>query len=272
MRFRTVVCDDEPDAREGIVELLRRDTEIILVGEARNGTEAAAAIERQSPDLVLLDIQMPKLDGLAVVTEAVNAGRSPVFVFVTAYDEYALKAFEVHALDYLLKPFSDARFFEAIRLAKARVRERRACAQELEIAAVDYLEHFMVRLGGKVTLLRTADVDWIEADDYYARLHVGERSYLVRETMQRLEVRLDPRRFVRVHRSAIIQIDRLRRIEPHTKRSHVLTLVDGTRLVLSRGRRSALEAAIGGASRQRRERRGDYAQKRVAAAARISAT
>jgi two-component system LytT family response regulator len=273
-RFKTLVCDDEPDAREGIVELLRGDREILLVGEARNGAEAAAEIERQSPDLVFLDIQMPKLDGLGVVTQTASGQRPPVFVFVTAYDEYALKAFEVHALDYLLKPFSDARFSEALAGAKARVRERRACELGLEIAALlrpwdastssdelsgssagsatnrdfasGHIEHFMVRLGGKVTLLRVADIDWIEADDYYAKLHVAGRTYLVRETMQQLENKLDPRKFVRVHRSAIVQIDRLRTLEPYIKGSHVLTLKDGTRLALSRGRRSAFEAAIGG--------------------------
>ena len=270
-RFKAVVCDDEPDAREGIVELLRRDAEILLVGEARNGREATAEIARQSPDLVFLDIQMPKLDGLGVVAEVANGQRSPVFVFVTAYDEYALKAFEVHAIDYLLKPFSDERFAEALNAAKARVRERRACELGQQIAALlqpwgeesngdsvdtglgstlvtgrGYLEHFMVRLGGKVTLVRVADVDWIEADDYYAKLHVGGRSYLIRETMQQLEAKLDPHQFVRVHRSAIVQIDRLRTLEPYIKGSHVLTLKDGTRLALSRGRRSAFEAAIGG--------------------------
>jgi two-component system, LytTR family, response regulator len=273
-KFTTLVCDDEPDAREGIVELLRRDDEIELVGEARNGAEAAAAIERHAPDLVFLDIQMPKLDGLGVVSHVATGQRSPVFVFVTAYDEYALKAFEVHALDYLLKPFSDGRFSEALTAAKARVRERRACELGLEIAALlrpweapassgdaessgagsttnlefgrGYLEHFMVRLGGKVTLLRVADIDWIEADDYYAKLHVAGRTYLIRETMQELESKLDPRKFVRVHRSAIVQIDRLRTLEPYIKGSHVLTLRDGTRLALSRGRRLAFEAAIGG--------------------------
>jgi two-component system, LytTR family, response regulator len=273
-RLKAVVCDDEPDAREGMVELLRRDPEIALVAEARNGTEAAAEIERQSPDLAFLDIQMPMLDGFGVVAEVAKRERSPVFVFVTAYDEYALKAFEVHALDYLLKPFSDARFSEALAVAKARVRERRACELGQQIAALlqpsdaawssndasrsgfgsaanqgsgrGYLEHFMVRLGGKVTLLRVADIDWIEADDYYAKLHVAGRSYLIRETMQQLETKLDPRQFVRVHRSAIVQIDRLRTLEPYIKGSHVLTLKDGTRLALSRGRRSAFEAAIGG--------------------------
>src|SRR5919199_1999267 len=133
--IRTLVCDDEPDAREGLLGLLRGDAEVALVGEARTGREAVALIEREAPDLVFLDIQMPELDGFGVI-EAVGAARMPVVVFVTAYDEYALKAFDVHALDYLLKPFSDARFAEALALAKARVRQRRAGELGQQLAAL----------------------------------------------------------------------------------------------------------------------------------------
>ena len=271
---RTVVCDDEPDAREGIVSMLSADPTVLVVGEARNGSEAVDAITSQVPDLVFLDVQMPRLDGFGVI-ERIGVERFPVVVFVTAYDEYALRAFEVHALDYLLKPFSDARLAEALASAKARVRERRACALGQQIASLlgprepgrepgdlaalathpfsdersvprKYLEHFMVRVGGKVTLLRVEDLDWIEADDYCAKLHTAGRSCVIRETMQRLEARLDPTRFVRVHRSSIVHIDRLRTLEPYIKGSHILTLQDGTRLTLSRGRRAAFEAAIGG--------------------------
>lgn len=276
-RIRILVCDDEPDAREGIANLLRSDPEVLLVAEARHGREATTAIRELSPDVVFLDVQMPRLDGFGVLAELARstAPADPVIVFVTAYDEYALRAFEVHALDYLLKPFSDARLAGALAWAKARVRERRACALGQQIASLlrpgepgreqgdqpapgtsahsdgpaaprKYLEHFMVRVGGKVTLLRVEDVDWIEADDYCARLHAAGRSYVIRETMQRLEAKLDPTRFVRVHRSSIVHIDRLRTLEPYIKGSHVLTLQDGTRLTLSRARRAAFEAAIGG--------------------------
>jgi two-component system LytT family response regulator len=280
-KVRTLVCDDEPDAREGIVALLKGDPEVQLVGEARNGVEAATAIAGLAPELVFLDVQMPGLDGFGVLKGLAGGDpeQAPIVVFVTAYDEYALRAFEVHALDYLLKPFSDARFVEALTAAKACVRQRRACALGEQIASLlrpdavtgadvgslpahasltqrvafspaasrrHHLEHFMVRLGGKVTLVRADDVDWIQAEDYYARLHVGGRSYLVRETMQQLEAGLDPTQFVRVHRSAIVRIDRLRTLESYIKGSHVLTLHDGTRLTLSRARRAAFEAAIGG--------------------------
>ena len=268
----TLVCDDEPDAREGIIGLLRTDPEIALVGEARNGAESMTAFARLSPELVFVDVQMPKMDGLNVVAQLTSGADAPVVVFVTAFDEYALRALELHALDYLLKPFSDARFREALAAAKTRVRERRACALGLQIAALlqpgmtigsvaagesqassaattnvrGYLEHLMVRIGGKVNLVRVEDIDWIEADDYYAKLHVSGRTFLIRQTMQQLESRLDPHQFVRVHRSAIVRIDRLKTLEPYIKGSHVLTLKDGTRLALSRGRRAAFEAAIGG--------------------------
>jgi len=268
----TLVCDDEPDARDCLVDLLRRDADIVLVGEPLSGTDVATEIARLSPDLVFLGIEAPMLDGLTAISTTAAEHGSPVVVFVTACEQYALKAFEVHALDYLLKPFSAARFTTALSVAKARVRERRACelarqivsllqpSRELAAGAHEpaasrlnarpsarraYLEHLMVRLGGKLTLVRVDDIDWIEADDYYAKLHVASRTYLVRQTMQQLEAKLDPRQFVRVHRSAIIRLDRLQTLEPYLKGSHVLTLKDGTRLALSRARRWALEAALG---------------------------
>ena len=276
--IRTLVCDDEPDAREGVVRLLTTDREVAVVGEARSGHEAITMIERLAPDLVFLDVQMPKLDGIAVLRRLTERGtqHTPVVIFVTAYDEYALRAFEVHAIDYLLKPFSDARFAEALAEGKERVRQRRACELGQQLASLlqgsalmpaappevtrapasrpaesgaadgqQYLEHIMVRMAKKVALVRVDDVDWIEADDYYARLHVGGKSYLIRETMQRLEEKLDPRQFVRVHRSAIVRIDRVQSLHPYFKGSHLLTLKDGTQLTLSRSRLAAFESALG---------------------------
>jgi two-component system LytT family response regulator len=270
------VCDDEPDAREGIVAMLRADPGVQVVGEARNGTEAVDAIMTQAPDLVFLDVQMPRLDGFGVI-ERVGTDRFPVVVFVTAYDEYALRAFEVHALDYLLKPFGNDRFTDTLARAKYRVRQQRASELSRVLASLlterdggervgpipappvtvpvssnpgstapKYLEHLMVRLAGTVTLLSVDDVDWIEADDYYAKLHVGGKTHLIRETMRQLEARLDPRQFVRVHRSAIVRIDRVQTLHPYFNSSHVLTLKDGTRVTLSRSRRAAFEAALGG--------------------------
>lgn len=274
-RIRTIVCDDEPDAREGIVAMLRGDPDVAVVGEARTGEEAAEMIMDREADLVFLDIQMPRLDGFGVI-ERVGPDRLPVVVFVTAFDQYALKAFEVRALDYLLKPFTDERFEEALARAKAQVHQRRARALSQELASLlvghvairrnaggaraepppargvtlastpAYLEHFLVRLAGTVTLVRVEDVDWIEADDYYAKLHASGRTHLIRETMQRLEAKLDPHQFVRVHRSAIVRIDRVHTMHPYFKGSHLLVLRDGTRVTLSRSRRPAFEAAVGG--------------------------
>jgi two-component system, LytTR family, response regulator len=279
--IRTLVCDDEPDARKGLLALLSRDAQIAVVGEARNGREAATLIYEADPELVFLDIQMPELDGFGALAEVRRRGRvmdAPVVVFVTAYDEYALRAFEVHALDYLLKPFSDERFAEALRLAKARVRQRRAgeLTQQLAallddavppavdvtdtdrdepsssahlhhgtVAAARYPDRIAVRTAKQVVFLPVGHIDWIEADDYYSKLHIGGRAYLIRETMGSLEARLDPTRFARVHRSAIVNLDRVQTLQPYFRGAHVLTLRDGTRLTLSRSRRESFERALG---------------------------
>jgi two-component system LytT family response regulator len=279
--IRTLVCDDEPDAREGLLALLSGDSQIAVVGQARTGREAAKLIEEANPELVFLDIQMPELDGfgaLARVQRRAAVMNAPVVVFVTAYDEYALRAFEVHALDYLLKPFSDERFAEALQLAKARVRQRRAGELGQQLAALledaiptahhpddadrddlsvpatsadepsvgtRYTDRIAVRTAKQVVFVRVSDVDWIEADDYYSKLHIGGRAYLIRETMGSLEARLDPSRFTRVHRSAIVNLDRVQTLQPYFRGAHVLTLRDGTQLTLSRSRRASFERALG---------------------------
>jgi two-component system LytT family response regulator len=275
--IRTIVCDDEPDAREGILALLAGDPQITVTGQASTGIEAARLIEETRPELVFLDIQMPELDGFDAL-ERVAAGHRPAVVFVTAHDEHALHAFDVQALDYLLKPFSDERFNEALQRAKTQVRQRRAGqlveqfaafiddsladgggadrpaaappqvgASAVQPAAPSYrhTDRFMVRTSKQVVFVKVDDVDWIEADDYYAKLHVGGRAYLIRETMQSLESRLDPRRFARVHRSAIVNLDRIQAMQPYFRGAHVLTLRDGTRLTLSRSRRASFERALG---------------------------
>jgi two-component system LytT family response regulator len=269
----TVVCDDEPDAREGILALLADDPQVVVVGQAGTGLEAARLIEQQRPELVFLDIQMPELDGFGALAQ-LGGGHAPVVVFVTAHDQHALHAFDVHAIDYLLKPFSNERFGEALSHAKTSVRQRRAGEIIEQFAAViddsldeqeqrtttgasvataapaepptpRHADRIMVRTTNQVVFVRVQDVDWIEADDYYAKLHVGGRAYLIRETMQSLESRLDPRRFVRVHRSAIVNLDRINAMQPYFRGAHVLTLSDGTRLTLSRSRRASFERALG---------------------------
>jgi len=268
--IRTIVVDDEPEAREGLTTLLRRDAEIAIVAECGTGREAVAAVERERPDLAFLDIQMPELDGLEVA-RAVGPERLPIVVFVTAYHDYALRAFEAHALDYLLKPFSDARFADALGRAKALVRQRRAGEIGQRLAALfgapadppaapdaepsplapappgapQYLERIMVRTARRVSFVRVDEIDWIEADSYYAKLHVAGRTHLIRETMQQLETRLDPRRFVRVHRSAIVNVDRVQTLHPYLDGKHVVTLRGGARVTLSRSRREAFERALG---------------------------
>jgi two-component system LytT family response regulator len=269
-RIRTAIVDDEPDARDGIRDLLANDADIVVVGEGRTGREAVGLIRDAHPELVFLDVHMPELDGFGALA-AVHPEPMPVVVFVTAYEKHALEAFEVHAVDYLLKPFSDERFFEALRCAKEQVQQRRigevghhladlvraepaaapfaaphADTVTVELPAGErYVDRVMVRTARGSIFLRTDDIDWIQADDYYAKLHVSGRSYLIRETMRHLERRLDPRRFVRVHRSAIVNIDRVHALQPYFRGAHVLTLKDGTQVTMSRSRRANLEKVVG---------------------------
>jgi two-component system LytT family response regulator len=260
--IRTLVVEDEPEAREGIADLLARDPEIDVVGTAGSGPDALAAVAEQAPELLLLDVQMPGLDGFGVL-ERIPAERRPVVVVVTAHETYALRAFEAHVADYLLKPFGDDRFAEALAHAKNRVRDRRVgrigrrLAQVLEgapraAAAVpeeggpEFLDRILVPDGERSVVVRVDEIDWIEARNYCARLHVGGREHLVRQTLKRLEARLDPARFVRVHRSAIVNLDRVRGVEPYFRGTQVLLLADGTKLPLSRSRRAGFERALGG--------------------------
>jgi two-component system LytT family response regulator len=239
--IRAVVVDDEPLARAGMRALLEDDADLTVVAECANGHEAVTALRAHAPDLVLLDVQMPGLDGFGVV-RAIGADRMPVVVFATAFDRYALQAFEARALDYLLKPFTDERFRDVLGRAKEQVRQRRLGA----LAAQSPPTRLEVRLGNRVAFVRLDDVDWVEAADYYVRLHVGPASHLVRETMQELEARLDARRFVRVHRSAIVNVERVRELRTVAAGRHEVVLRDGTRLPLSRSRREPVARALAG--------------------------
>lgn len=252
----TLVVDDEREAREGMVDLLRRDPELRIVGVAASGREAVDAILHRSPELVLLDVQMPEVDGFDVLA-AVPPPDLPVIVFVTAYDEYVLRAFEAHAFDYLLKPFADDRLLRAVADAKAQVHQRRLGALGRELAnAVQSgglrpaggeprADRIMARAGEETAVIRVDDIDWIEARNYCVKLHVGRREYLVRETMTRLSARLRPDKFVRIHRSSIINLDRLESLQPYFRGGYIVRLRDGTRLQLSRSRKAAFERAIG---------------------------
>jgi two-component system LytT family response regulator len=268
--IRVLIVDDEPLAREGLRKLCERDPEIEVVGECADGRAAVAAIEQIEPDLLLLDIQMPNMDGFEVLG-AVGPDRMPQVIFVTAYDQFALRAFDVHALDYLLKPFSDKRFFDAIARAKQAIQQagqsdlRARLLALLEAVGIEekaigepshagtkartakppVASRIAVKERGRVVLVRADDIDWIEAADYCAKLHVRERAYVIRESMKSLAARLDPARFFAVSRSAIVNLDRVREIQSFARGSHIVILNDGTRVTLSRARREVLERRLG---------------------------
>jgi two-component system, LytTR family, response regulator len=240
--LRAIIVDDEPLARESVRMLLRRDPEVEIAGDC-SGVDAVALIERTSPDIMFLDMQMPEVGGFDLL-EAVGADAVPAVVFVTAYDEYALRAFEVHAIDYLLKPFDDARFERGLSRAKERARSRGQKNERLADLVRErsrYLKRFLVRVRDKIIVVNADDIDWIEAADYYVSLHVGSKTHLLRETMSELETRLDPERFFRAHRSAIVNIDRVREIHPLFRGDCALLLADGTQVKLSRTRRDDFE-------------------------------
>jgi two-component system, LytTR family, response regulator len=232
---KVVIVDDEPLARQVIRILLENDREVIVAGEC-SGIDAAEVIARERPDILFLDIQMPEVDGFDVL-ERVGADAVPAVVFVTAYDEYALRAFEVHALDYLLKPFDDRRFFAALSRAKEQVRAKTPSS---------FTRRFLVRTRDKVLFLKADDLEWVEAADYYVSLHAGGKSYLLRQTMAEIERQLDPAKFVRVHRSAIVNLDRVKEMHPLFRGDCALVLADGTQLRLSRARREEFERRLAG--------------------------
>lgn len=255
-KIKTLIVDDEPLARRTIRDLLAEDAEIEVIGECGGGLEAVSFIRKQPPELLFLDIQMPGISGFEVLAQ-IEHEDIPAIVFVTAFDQYALKAFEVHALDYLLKPFNDERFEAALRQAKAHVKLReinrlskslRALLDEHSARETDkrkgFLSRFMIRAGGRVLFVNAADVDWIAADDYYIKLHVGGKSHLLRLSMNELEEKLDPKRFVRIHRSTIINFDRVKELHQHPNGEYVVVLKNGTELKLSRSRRERLEELL----------------------------
>ncbi len=264
--IRVLIVDDEPLAREGIRLLLESAADIEIAGEATDGPEAVAAIESLRPDLIFLDVQMPGMTGIEVL-EQLDGGRIPEVIFVTAYDQYALRAFEHHALDYLLKPFDDDRFHDALAEARKRIRERgadrlgqrllallaeyrgggklpAAAAERASKEASPFARRLAVRSSGRIYFLRTEEIDWIEAADYYVKLHVGSKSHLMRESMNKLEKQLDPEMFLRVHRSSIVNLDRVKELHAGGGSDHAVVLQDGTRLKLSRSRRERLNRML----------------------------
>jgi two-component system LytT family response regulator len=250
--IRVLIVDDEAPARQRLADLLRKDIQIAEIVEAADGISAVEAIQNQRPELVLLDVQMPELDGLGVI-DAVGAGQMPLTIFVTAYDQHAIRAFEANALDYLLKPYSDERFEAAFDRAKTRLRERttfefgQRMIKMLSTApqAQRTLDRLVVKSGGSTHFIRVAEIDWIEAAGVYVNLHVTDQQYLYRATLHDLAERLDPRRFVRVHRSAIVNIESILQLEPISHGEFDVVLKNGAHTRVSRNYRVQLENRLG---------------------------
>jgi two-component system, LytTR family, response regulator len=251
-KIRALVVDDEPLARRRIRRFLAGDPEVEVIGECGNGYEAINAITKHKPDLLFLDVQMPEVDGFAVL-EGIDRRALPFVIFVTAYDRYALKAFEVSAVDYLLKPFDRKRFEKALQRAKTRLLTERgselnqrtlALLEELK-ARSSHVDRLLIKSAGRAFFLKTEEIDWIEAEGKYVRLHVGRESYLLREGIGSLETRLDPRKLLRIHRSTIVSIDRVKEFQPWFNHEHRVVLLDGTELMLSRSCRKKLAELLG---------------------------
>jgi two-component system LytT family response regulator len=235
-KLRALVVDDEPLARSNLTVLLRLDPQIESVRECGSGQQAIAEIRNSKPDLLFLDVQMPECDGFDVL-ELLGADMPPAVVFVTAYDEYALRAFEAGALDYLLKPFDNSRFARALRRAKERLTRNYDSPVKSERLAI--------KSAGQIAFLKISEIDWIEAADYYVCLHAGAKTHLLRRSMAELEQELDPRRFCRIHRSTIVNLDRVRRMELHAEGEYEVVLENGIRLRLSRRYRKDLRSRMG---------------------------
>jgi two-component system, LytTR family, response regulator len=262
-----MIVDDERSARDCVRRLVQAETDVVVIGECADGASAVERIRAANPDIVVLDVQMPERDGFSVL-EALGVDLPPAIIFVTAYDRYALQAFAVHAVDYVLKPIDDDRFREAFARARDRVsrttdassfqaalselrqqlsRDRRAEASPDDGAAFGrFTERLLVEVDDRIVPIRTADIDWIEASGNYVRLHLGQTVRPLRDTLGRMEAQLDPSRFARIHRSAIVNLDRIREIQPWFSGDSFIILTSGERLRLSRSFRRAFESRFGG--------------------------
>jgi len=253
-RFKVLIVDDERLSRQRIRRLLAFEPECEIAGECGNGSDAVRTMARERPDILFLDVQMPELDGFEVVRVADDYPQHsrPLVIFTSAFDEYALRAFEVHAFDYLLKPFDRRRFRESLQRAKTQLTRERSESTDHRLAAL--FEHFAngrqmpnrvaVRNNGRVVFVKIDEIDWIEASDNYVCLHCGKETHVLRETMSQLESRLDPSRFVRVHRSAIVNLDRIKELQPWFRGEYRVILRDGTELTLTKSHREKLESRL----------------------------
>lgn len=247
LKIRTLIVDDEQLARERVLNLLKNDPDIAIIGECGTGNEAIEMIRVESPDLVFLDVQMPDGNGFDVL-ESVDLHQMPIVVFVTAYDQYAIRAFDVHALDYLLKPFDQPRFDQALVRAKSEVvlRNNTNVNQKL-LSLLEHIEshkkhvdRILVKSAGRVFFLRFDEIDWVESAGNYVKLHVGPDSHLLRETMSEMERKLGDEKFVRIHRTAIVHVDRIKELQPWFNGEYIVLLTNGAKLMASRGYRRKL--------------------------------
>jgi two-component system LytT family response regulator len=254
--IRALIVDDEPLARRGIRQLLEREPDVMVVGEARDGREALRALRTLEPSLVFLDVQMPELDGFGVL-RVHGVERMPPIIFVTAFDEFAVRAFDAHAIDYLVKPLRESRFAEAVERVRERVRTAKAVDLSRRLTALlatadrpavgespRLHARIIVPTASGDLVLDAAEIDWIEADDYYAAIYARGRRHLIRESLSSFEGRLDPVGFVRVHRSAIVNLDRVREVRVEPSGESQLVLRDGTRVPVSRRRREQVNEAL----------------------------
>lgn len=265
--IRVIVVDDEPIVRTGIRKLLAEEKDVTLVAECPDGKAAIEAIKKKSPDIVFLDVQMPEVDGFHVI-KSLNPKKLPIIIFITAYDRYAVKAFELHALDYLLKPFGDERFKQALERARSSLglknqvdlnsrmfkmlESLRENQETLEEATqllkgqkeTAYLNHIAIKSSGKISIIKIEEIHWIESADNYVRIHVHGGVHLLREKISDLERSLDPTKFVRIHRSAIVNIDRIKELKPLFHGDYLVVLHDATQLNLSRNYRDRLSKVL----------------------------
>jgi len=251
--MRVVIVDDEPIAREGVRTQLLREPEVEIVAECGDGLEAVEAIRELLPDLVFLDVQMPGMEGFEVV-QTIGVEAMPAVVFVTAYDKYALQAFEVNAVDYLLKPFDSERFQKAFQRARLEIQRKTAETINQKLVALlesmrpqhRYLERLVVKSGGRIFFLPVSEIDWIESADNYVNLHSGRESHLIRETLTSLETKLNPEEFLRIRHSAIVNVRKIKELHPLFKGEYEIVLHNGVKLTSSRRYKHKLEHLLSG--------------------------
>jgi len=251
-RIKTLIVDDETLARRRIRRLLAAESDVEVVGECGDPQKAIDVIQQRNPDLVFLDVQMPGLDGFGLL-DSLPPKSVPAVIFVTAFDQYALRAFEVRALDYLLKPFDRARFRQALDRARAQIRQQGGTTLDPRLSHLlenlnskpKQTDRVVIKSAGRIMFLRTDEIDWVEAADNYVRVHAGAESHLLRETLGTLESRLDPAKFMRIHRSTVVNIDRVKELQPWFHGDYIVILQDGSRLNLSRTYRDRVIGLLG---------------------------